>query len=164
MGLLLYKKQLTSEGEAILSEPVPIKMSGKEGLIATYVQKNRETKDLDDWTLKAEAIPCLLGYDSGDYMVCFSSKNFDTKMINLSEVIAFQGRCELMRTDAVLMHRNIAAYPVDAFPDTLTIHIAMDAESIIEPFGLSGGTANSKSAPSTWALTAPQMHIGGVIV
>jgi len=148
----------------ILSEPVSIKMSGKEGLIATYVEKNRETRDLDDWTLKAEAIPLILGYDSGDFMICFSSKNFDTKTVNLSEVVALQGRCELMRTDAVLMHRNIAAYPVDEFPDTLTIHISMDTESIIEPFGLLGGTANSKSAPSSWALTAPQMHIGGVIV
>jgi len=161
MGLLLYKKHHLSETKVELTSPEVIKLSGKQGIIARYVEAHRIKDDLNDWHLNSEDIPALLGYDSGEYMVCFASKNLESGNINLSEVLAFQGKTDIVRTDSVIMHRAIASYPVEAFPDTMTVDNSTPAEMMIEPFGLAGGISKG---PHSWSLVAPKMHIGGVIV
>lgn len=164
MGAHLYKKNATDEGMVSLSHLKAVRLSGKEGIIAKFVESHREGEDLESWILSIDEICKLTGEASDDAVFLFLSPSEEGSEPSVSLVKTLSGKSSIMETELLLMMQplqNVVVTDLDGnHPSRIVYPEKQRSDSVFESLLIKGGISTIKHS---WKLAPPKMQIGGMI-
>jgi hypothetical protein len=161
MGFLIYKRT-AANGSVRYTKLKPLKLGGRDGLIAKHVQAltDAETRS---WKLDAITLLQLAGHDAADAVVLFDVAGRDATSVSLYELTRIHGSCRDTSTQialdlSVLIDREVGE---DAAGVAQEFDIRADAQPkrLGETLSLSGGPAGGD-----WKWGTSALQIGATVV
>lgn len=161
MGFLIYKRT-PAIGRIRYAKLKPLKLGGRDGLIARHVQSLTEA-ETQSWTLDAASLLRLAGHDDAESAVLFDVAGRDATSVCLYELTRIHGSCRDTSTQlaldlSVLIDRGVGE---DAAQVAQEFEVSAGAKpkSLGETLSLSGGPAGGD-----WKWGASALQIGATVV
>ena len=161
MAFLTYKKTVAG-GNASYEQLKPIKLGGRDGLIARHV-KTLSDEDARSWKLDAAALLKLAGQESGDTAVLFDVAGRDATSVCLYELVKVHGSCRDTSTQLALDMTVVVDQEIGddapAYAKKFEITIAEKPRVLGETLSLSGGPGGGD-----WKWGTLPMQLGATVV
>lgn len=161
MAFLTYKKSVAG-GKAGYEQLKPLKLGGRDGLIAKHVKslKDAETRS---WRLGAAELLRLAGLDAKGVTVLFDVAGKDATSVCLYELVKIHGSCRDTSTQlaldmAVVVDQEIGD-DAPAYAKKFEVEIPAKPRQLGETLSLSGGPGGGD-----WKWGTPPMQLGATIV
>ena len=162
MAFLTYKKTVAG-GNASYEQLKPLKLGGRDGLIARHV-KTLSDEDARSWKLDAGALLKLAGLaaDAGT-AVLFDVAGHDSTSVCLYELVKIHGSCRDTSTQlaldmTVVVDREIGD-DAATYAKSFEIPVPKKPRQLGETLALSGGPGGGD-----WKWGTPPMQLGATIV
>lgn len=161
MGFLIYKRTVAN-GSIRYAKLKPLKLGGRDGLIARYV-KSLADAETQSWRLDVASLLRFAGHDDVESAVLFDVPSRDATSVCLYELTRIHGSCRDTSTQLaldllVLIDREVgeeAAHVTQEFE----INAGVKPKSLREVLSLSGGPAGGD-----WKWGTSALHIGATVV
>jgi hypothetical protein len=163
MAFLIYKK--TADGKIVRYEKIkPLKLSGRDGLIARHVQTLSDAKT-QSWQLDAAALLKLAGItpSSDGLAVLFDVTGRDATSVCLYELARIHGSCRDTSTQlaldfSVVVDREIGGNATE-FAGNFEMTPPAQPKLLGEMLALTGGPAGGD-----WKWDATSLQLGATVV
>jgi hypothetical protein len=162
MAFLTYKKSVTG-GNAGYEQLKPLKLGGRDGLIAKHI-KTLKDAEARSWKLDTASLLRLAGLDTAENItVLFDVAGKDATSVCLYELVKIHGSCRDTSTQlaldmAVVVDEEIGD-DAPAFAKKFKIIVAEKPRQLGETLSLSGGPGGGD-----WKWGTPPMQLGATIV
>jgi hypothetical protein len=161
MAFLTYKKTVTN-GTAHYEQLQPIKMGGRDGLIARHA-KTLSEEDCPSWKLEVDALLKLAGIEPAGLAVLFDVTGKDSTSVCLYELVKVHGSCRDTSTQlaldfAVVLDQEIGE-DAAAYAKNFEVVVPEKPRLLGETLSLSGGPGGGD-----WKWGTPPMQLGATIV
>ena len=162
MAFLTYKKIVTG-ASANYEQLKPLKLGGRDGLIAKHV-KTLSDEEARSWKLDAAGLLSLAGLDAAkDTTVLFDVAGKDATSVCLYELAKIHGSCRDTSTQLALDMTVVVDQEVDddapAYAKKFEISLLVKPRQLGETLSLSGGTGGGD-----WKWGTPPMQLGATVV
>ena len=161
MAFLTYKKTVTG-GNACYEQLKPLKLGGRDGLIARHV-KTLSDEDARSWKLDAVALLKLAGLESAETAVLFDVAGRDATSVCLYELMKVHGSCRDTSTQIALDMTVVVDQEIGddapAYARKFEIIMAEKPRVLGETLSLSGGPGGGD-----WKWGTPPMQLGATVV
>ena len=161
MAFLTYKKSVTG-GKAGYEQLKPLKLGGRDGLIAKHV-KTLSDEDARSWKLDAAALLQLAGQESADTAVLFDVAGRDATSVCLYELVKVHGSCRDTSTQLALDMTVVVDQEIGddapAYAKKFEIIPAEKPRILGETLSLSGGPGGGD-----WKWGTLPMQLGATVV
>jgi hypothetical protein len=161
MAFQVYKKSLA--GEKVRYERVkPLKLSGREGLIARHVKSLRGEEGVS-WKLSVAELLALAGFTGQDLTVLFDVGGRDATSICFYELMRLHGSCRDTSTNLaldmnVVCDRELEELQSD-FGAAFETALPVPPKQLGEILSLTGGIGGGD-----WKWGKPSLQIGATVV
>ena len=164
MGAHLYKKNETNGETISLSHIKAVRLSGKEGIIAKFVETHREQEDLEDWAMPIDEVCKLTDEPADGAVLLFVSPTEQGDALSVSIVKSLIGKSSIVETELLLMMQPILNAELTdvegGYPSQIVYQEKQKSDSVFESLVIKGGISTIKHS---WKLAPPKMQIGGMI-
>ena len=161
MAFLTYKKTVAG-GNASYEQLKPLKLGGRDGLIARHVQTLSD-EDARSWKLDAAALLKLAGQESAGTAVLFDVAGRGATSVCLYELVKVHGSCRDTSTQLALDMTVVVDQEIGddapAYAKQFEIILAEKPRVLGETLSLSGGPGGGD-----WKWGTPPMQLGATIV
>ena len=161
MAFLTYKKTVAG-GNASYEQLKPLKLGGRDGLIARHV-KTLSDEDARSWKLDATALLKLAGQECADTAVLFDVAGRDATSVCLYELVKVHGSCRDTSTQLALDMTVVVDQEIGddapAYARKFEIILAEKPRVLGETLSLSGGPGGGD-----WKWGTPPMQLGATVV
>ena len=161
MAFLTYKKTVTGD-TAAYEQLKPLKLGGRDGLIAKHVQTLSDDASRS-WKLHAAELLKLAGLDAAKTAVLFDVAGKDATSVCLYELVKIHGSCRDTSTQIALDMTVVVDDEIGddspAFAKKFEIIMAAKPRQLGETLSLSGGPGGGD-----WKWGTPPMQLGATVV
>lgn len=161
MGFLIYKRT-TANGSTRYAKLKPLKLGGRDGLIARHV-KSLPSAKTQSWKLDAASLLKLAGQEDADSVVLFDVAGRDATNVCLYELTRIHGSCRDTSTQlaldlSVLIDREVGENAAQVAQD-FEINTGAKPKSLGETLSLTGGPGGGD-----WKWGTSALQIGATVV
>ena len=161
MGFLIYKR-MVANGGVRYAKLKPLKLGGRDGLIAKHV-KTLADAETQSWKLDAAGLLQLAGHDAADSAVLFDIAGRDATSVCLYELARIHGSCRETSTQialdlSVLIDREVGEDAAEVAQE-FDVPADVQAKRLGETMSLSGGPAGGD-----WKWGTSALQLGATVV
>ena len=162
MAFLTYKK-LVAGGKAGYEQIKPLKLGGRDGLIAKHV-KTLTAEDARSWKLEAAGLLQLAGIDAAENVtVLFDVAGRHATSVCLYELVKIHGSCRDTSTQLALDMTVVVDKEIGdeaaAYAKSFEFPVPNKPRQLGETLSLSGGLGGGD-----WKWGTPPMQLGATVV